>query len=476
MTIGTNWTKAHQAFLERSSIAAGTARALQCHLANFLSRSHGDHEGLFPDRRVEDWKYTSLAHLTEMEAVAQLSPRVPDARALDHALATALRPLGFQPEELGLSTMPAASRTQNVVLVMSGGTLLRLHVPDALQPSVSVTMSPGPASDLGSDRDRADRDQAAKAVSPQWGHALESLHGAFHKDTIRIDAVKTSTNSKPNIFVVEVHGTVPAAEDGSLSVSEIHVTLRAGARARIVQVQADPRHRETLNLTKLTIDLEAGSDLDHFVAQETLEGQNVINTTRITCAEGASYRSLGAVRGEGLVRNHIDAALTGVQASAWIGSCVHPQRGGHLDHLTRVRHESPQTSSTQLYKHLVDDQGHVVFRGTISIAAGADGSEAHQTSRSLLLGPQSQADTKPELIIAADDVVCSHGATVGPLSGDEVFYLQSRGLTRTEAVALLCTGFLEEPAQALGDRDLATWALRWLAPKKPFAPTEEGRP
>jgi Fe-S cluster assembly protein SufD len=123
----------------------------------------------------------------------------------------------------------------------------------------------------------------------------------------------------------------------------------------------------------------------------------------------------------------------------------------HLDHQTQQDHVAPHASSNLLFKGALLDKGRSVFRGMIKVRKGAQRTDAYQTNRNLILSKGARADSLPNLEIAADDVRCSHAATVGQLDEEEIFYLQSRGISKLESMRLVVFGFFGEVLDQLED-------------------------
>jgi len=119
------------------------------------------------------------------------------------------------------------------------------------------------------------------------------------------------------------------------------------------------------------------------------------------------------------------------------------------------------TGSAQLFKHVVAGKSRAVYQGRITVAEGADGTDSRQTAKALLLDTRAEADLKPELIIFADDVKCAHGAAVGDLDADSLFYLRARGIPEAEARAMLMRAFLEDAVSEIGNEAIrgAVWAV-----------------
>ena len=126
----------------------------------------------------------------------------------------------------------------------------------------------------------------------------------------------------------------------------------------------------------------------------------------------------------------------------------------HADVTTQMRHIVGRTQSSQLFKHVAGGKSRAVYQGKVTVAKGADGADSRQTAKALLLSNRAEADLKPELEIFADDVKCAHGAAVGDLDGDSLFYLRARGLPEAEARALLLHAFLEDAFAAVARDDL----------------------
>jgi Fe-S cluster assembly protein SufD len=127
--------------------------------------------------------------------------------------------------------------------------------------------------------------------------------------------------------------------------------------------------------------------------------------------------------------------------------------GRHSDVTTHVRHLVGDTNSTQLFKHVAAGKGRAVYQGRVTVATGANGSDSLQTAKALLLGEAAEADLKPELEIFADDVKCAHGAAVGDLDAESLFYLRARGIPEAQARRMLLQAFLEDAVAQISDAD-----------------------
>ncbi|HVI91593.1 MAG TPA: SufD family Fe-S cluster assembly protein, partial [Dongiaceae bacterium] len=150
--------------------------------------------------------------------------------------------------------------------------------------------------------------------------------------------------------------------------------------------------------------------------------------------------SLGAK----LSRNEVDLDLAVTDGVARLAGITLARDAQHLDTTIRLNHSKPRGTSSQDFKSVVDARARSVFQGCIHVAPDAQKTDAQQVSRSLLLSSTASADTKPALEILADDVKCSHGATIGDLDEDSLFYLRARGVGEPEARRMLIEAFIGE--------------------------------
>ena len=150
--------------------------------------------------------------------------------------------------------------------------------------------------------------------------------------------------------------------------------------------------------------------------------------------------SLGAP----LARHDIQVKLAGRQAECTMNGAYLVDDNQHVDYHTQIEHAVPACSSQQVYKGVIQGRARAVFNGKITIEPAAQQSSARQLNKNLLLAEKGEVDSKPELQIYADDVICSHGATVSQLDAQSLFYLQSRGFSKKDAQAWLTYGFISE--------------------------------
>src|SRR5947207_156173 len=181
----------------------------------------------------------------------------------------------------------------------------------------------------------------------------------------------------------------------------------------------------------------------HMMEREHTEAFNV-STLRIQQGRSADVASHSILLGGGLVRNNVHPVLAGDGAECLINGLFVGNGRQHLDNYMLVEHARPHCNSRQFYNGILDDHAHGVFHGRIIVHKDAQRTDAKQTNRNLLLSDDAQIDTKPQLEIYADDVKCTHGATIGQIEEAALFYLRSRGIDESSARKLLLLAFANE--------------------------------
>jgi Fe-S cluster assembly protein SufD len=186
------------------------------------------------------------------------------------------------------------------------------------------------------------------------------------------------------------------------------------------------------------------------IANESTEAVQV-EEIAISVGRAGSYALYNANFGAKLSRAELHIALNGKAAEAHLSGVSVLRGDTHADVTTHIEHAVGDTRSAQLFKHVVSGKARAIYQGRVSVAKGADGSDSLQTAKALLLGERAEADLKPELEIFADDVKCAHGAAVGDLDAESLFYLRARGIPEAEARGILMRAFLEDALTAVRD-------------------------
>jgi FeS assembly protein SufD len=227
-------------------------------------------------------------------------------------------------------------------------------------------------------------------------------------------------------------------------------------------------------LTQIT--LGENAQLDLIRVQQASLSASLIERTEISLAAGAKVRVIDINFGAQLARHELHIALDGAAAHAEVLSLSALQGRQHCDTQLVLNHRMPNTSSLTRVKAVADARARSVFNGRIYVAKGADGTDAQLRTNNLLLSDMAEIDAKPELEIHAEDVKCSHGATVGQLDENALFYLRTRGIDAVQARQILTVAFCQELLDAITDVALRAKLVQILQTKLPTetVPTQAG--
>jgi Fe-S cluster assembly protein SufD len=188
----------------------------------------------------------------------------------------------------------------------------------------------------------------------------------------------------------------------------------------------------------------ANAHISHYMIEREEKDAFNISTLRIQLGRSTNVASHSLLLGGGLVRNNVHPVLAGEGAECLINGLFVGNDRQHLDNYMHVEHASPHCASRQFYNGILDGHAHGVFHGRIVVHKDAQKTDAKQTNRNLLLSDDAQIDTKPQLEIYADDVKCTHGATIGQIEENALFYLRSRGIDEVSARRFLLMAFAGE--------------------------------
>ena len=220
----------------------------------------------------------------------------------------------------------------------------------------------------------------------------------------------------------------------------IHV--EPGARLTLIEVARG--EGAYLHNAVAEVVVSAGATLTHIRLQEESRDAFHMQSWFAEIAERGTYDAFVLTLGSRLARTEIHARLLGPNASVHLNGAQLLGGQQHGDITTIVAHDAPNCASRQTIKNVLTDRSRGVFQGRIEVARIAQKTDGYQMNQALLLSPDAEIDCKPQLEIYADDVKCSHGATVGELDADQLFYLRSRGIAEESARAILVRAFLSE--------------------------------
>jgi Fe-S cluster assembly protein SufD len=201
----------------------------------------------------------------------------------------------------------------------------------------------------------------------------------------------------------------------------------------------------------VSIDIADGATFEHARIQRTADGATVFTRTEATLQADARYRRVDLELGGALSRHELNVRLEGERATLSAHGVLLANGRSHIDTRLGIEHVARDTGCELLWRGIGAGRGRAVFHGGITIHKGADGSDARLSNKNLLLSPNAEIDTQPVLVIHADEVQAAHGATVGQLDANALFYLRARGLPQEEARQLLTAAFCREPFAAVED-------------------------
>ena len=220
--------------------------------------------------------------------------------------------------------------------------------------------------------------------------------------------------------------------------------VRLGKGARLTLVEVNTGTGVYFNNPVLSAEIAEDAVMTHLRMQLEASGAFHLSTVFAEIAASGTYDSFSLALGGRLARVEVHARLAGAQAAAHLNAAQLLGGSQHSDFTTIIRHDAPNTTSRQTVKNVLTGHAKGVFQGKIAVARIAQKTDGYQMNQTLLLSRDAEIDSKPQLEIYADDVKCSHGATVGELDADQLFYLQSRGIPAEAARNLLIRAFLTE--------------------------------
>jgi Fe-S cluster assembly protein SufD len=394
-----------------------------------------------PHRRVEEWKYTDLRALMR-EARPLAAP--PDTAALESGR--------------GAGQLLAAAGARRLTFV-NGSFVPALSDLSGLEPGLAIT----PMAVALAAGDPAVVGRLGRVVPTE--DVAVALNTAFMGDGAVITVAAGTTLERPVHLVFVTVGDAPAA-----IFARSLVVVGAGARVTLVESYEGPAEIDYQINAALELEIGDEAVVDHVKIGR--DGTQALHVATLMAAIGARawLRDFSFLAGGAVVRNQLFIRFAGEGASASLGGANLLKGRQHADTTMVVDHALPGGISRELFKSVLDDDSRAVFQGKIIVRPGAQKTDGKMMTRALLLSDSAEADSKPELEIFADDVQCGHGATVGALDEDLLFYLRARGIPKPEAEALLIEAFVGEAIDAVeneGVREaLSAVAAQWLRERR----------
>ncbi len=287
-----------------------------------------------------------------------------------------------------------------------------------------------------------------------------SLNTALFQEALALKVQKNRVVEKP----IEVVFLTIGSENPICSFPRMHLAVDISSKVTVIERHLTTGTRadqvSTFCAAVTDFDIRENGELNHVFIQDLGPGATLIANSGGEIARSARYNSHVIQLGGKLVRSEIRPRFNGPQAECLLSGLTVISESQHVDNYTVLDHASPHCFSRENYKGVYKDRSSGAFCGTIIVRQEAQKTNAIQSNRSLLLSPTAIVDTKPQLKIWADDVKCTHGATVGQLDEDALFYLRARGIPESAARQILVTAFIKEVVEGLPSENIQenVWA------------------
>lgn len=411
-----------QAFAKFESNAAG-GRLLWLRELRARAFGHFARAG-FPTTGMEDWRFTNVS------AISQTPFASPDH---DESI--------------------APSQLESFLLPDTACRLVFVNGRFACGLSSTATLPDGITVSHLADRFSAD----PVKIEAHFGRYLNiqrdpfcALNTAFFEDGAYVHIGKGRTLRKP----IHLQFVSTRAERPTINHPRNLILVEPSSQVTVIEDYVSIDGAETLcnSATELFVGEEGA--VSHYRIGRARSQAFGMSTLRIQQAQNTRVSSHSVLLGGRLVRNNVHPVLMGPGAECLINGLFVGGARQHLDNYMLVEHAAPRCSSRQFYNGILADRAHGVFHGRIIVHKNAQQTDAKQTNRNLLLSDDAQIDTKPQLEILADDVKCTHGATIGQINDDALFYLRSRGIDEVAARELLLLAFAGECLERMPDESV----------------------
>ncbi len=366
----------------------------------------------FPSLKSESWRYTPVSSISAMtDYVRPASPK-PNAKTISH-LQTQLQPFRdcarlifingwFMPQISDLKPLEGTADFSSVKE-------LAVHRPNTIQ------------------------------IDPEQAGGFAAMNAALFQDGVWLHVRDEARASVPLLVyffqdedssgtTVQLRHWISMGKNSALTVLEWHDSFSA---------------KKVFSNHEFQIQLAQGASLSQYRFQDGGTGDWLRSSSHARLNEASRYQRLDFECGAQVSRNEISILLNGADAKCDLSGIAAGAGEQHFDTQVLMDHAVPKASSTQSYRNLLGGSARSVFGGCVKVRPEAQKTDAQQVHKTLLVSKDARADTKPQLEIDADDVKCSHGAAIGQLSEDSLFYLQSRGIGRAVAERMLASGFVE---------------------------------
>jgi Fe-S cluster assembly protein SufD len=386
----------------------------------------------FPTRRDEDWKYTSVTPIVNQKFV-----EAPMVELRDNPTTSfETYPIQFSNGYL-ISQLPQVEGVEILTLA------------DALKTEAYKHWIEGQLGKLGG----------------TLKNTFLPLNQAFGSNGLFIKVKKNVTLSTP--LHIQYNSNVLSGDQSFFTSPQMFIWMEGGSNAQIIEEFTTNNPENAVYFTNVANRIELGknSKLVHLKLQNESYTAQAINNTLVSQMRDSNYSHYTFDLGGGIVRNNLSISLLDSNTESHLYGAFIGFKDQHIDNQTFIDHAMPHCQSNEMYKGILLDKARGVFNGKVLVRQDAQKTNAFQQSSSLVLSPTAVMDTKPQLEIFADDVKCSHGATIGHLDESSVFYLNSRGLSKNQAKSLLKRAFISEVVDHIENEDFKDLAYERIEAK-----------
>ena len=380
-----------------------------------------------PTTKLEEWRYTDLSRKLKLDTLEPLAPE----------------PRSVEPSDLPARLREAmeADREASGRLVEADGGVIHSELSEDLAEKGVVLTSLRRAV---TEHPELLREHLATEAVPAEAGKFPALNAALWTDGVLLYVPRGVRLELP------VRVSRWLSEAGKAAFSRVLVVAEESSQVSYVdEVLSPDLESQSLAMSAVEIVARQNAQVQYVSLQRMGRGAFHMAHQRTLAGRDSTLDTLNVTLGGSVSRVDLNAHLLGPGANSDMLGLYFGDEDQHFDHNTRQDHAAPNTFSDLLYKGALDGNSRAVFRGIIRVHDGAQQTDAYQTNRNLLLSDDARADSLPNLEIEADDVRCSHGATVGQLDSNAIFYLMSRGMTRAQAERLVVLGFLGEVLRKL---------------------------
>jgi len=369
----------------------------------------------FPNTHQEDWKYTNVAPLT----------KIPFELSTPEAVRLSAKQL---------ESTPFTGFGRNRLVFVNGRFSRELSHTDALPQGVKAGSLAEALAAGGAIQEHLGRYVSFK------NHAFVALNTAFIEDGAFVWIPKGVVLEEP------IHLLFASTANGRPLVSHPRNLIVAERESQASIIESYVGLGDGTYFTNAVTELVAGESavIEHYKLQEESEQAFHIATLRVHQARSASIVDHSVALGGLLARNDVNAVLDGEGGECILNGLYHTTGTQHVDNHTLMDHAKPHCGSREFYKGILDGHSSGVFNGGIVVRKDAQKTDAKQSNKNLLLSADAVINTKPQLEIYADDVKCTHGATIGQIDQDAIFYLRTRGIDLKAARDLLTYAFTND--------------------------------